>query len=97
MNYAIIIPVLNPDTKTTAFVDTLLEEGFQNIIVIDDGSNQESQVYFDEIRNHTECTLLCPAFSTPYDVLKFIFVVCISSLILPIAKDSMFLNITITG
>lgn len=43
-------------------------------------------------RNHTECTLLCLAFSTQYDVLKFIFVVCINSLILPVAKYSMFLK-----
>ncbi len=58
MNVAIIIPVLNPDEKTTKFIDKLLEEDFKNIIVIDDGSNQESQKYFDEIRNHPECTVL---------------------------------------
>lgn len=58
MNIAIIIPVLNPDEKTTTFIDRLLEEGFKNIIVIDDGSNEESQKYFDEIRKHPECTVL---------------------------------------
>ena len=58
MNYAIIIPVLNPDEKTTTFIDTLIEAGFKNIVVIDDGSNKESQKYFDEIRTHSECVVL---------------------------------------
>ena len=58
MNYAIIIPVLNPDEKTTKFVDTLLESGFKKIVVVDDGSNKESQKYFNEIKTHPECVIL---------------------------------------
>ena len=58
MNTAIIIPVLNPDEKTTTFVNKLREEGFKNIIVIDDGSCSECQKYFDEMRQYSECTVL---------------------------------------
>lgn len=58
MKYCIVIPVLNPDKKTTDFIDILVASGFDNIVVIDDGSNDESQKYFDEIRKLPQCTVL---------------------------------------
>ena len=42
MNYAIVIPTLNPDEKMTDFVDVLVASGYQNIVLVNDGSTQET-------------------------------------------------------
>lgn len=58
MNYSIIIPVLNPDSKTTDFVDALINAGLGHIVVVDDGSKEETQKYFKEISEKPGCTVL---------------------------------------
>lgn len=58
MNPVIVIPVLNPDEKTTNFVETLILAGFKNILVVNDGSSRDYEPCFDEIRAHKECTVL---------------------------------------
>ncbi len=58
METAIVIPVLNPDKKTTDFVGTLINAGFKNILVVDDGSGPAYSERFDMIRAHGECTVL---------------------------------------
>ena len=35
---AIVLPSLNPDEKFGMVVDGLLESGFENIVIVDDGS-----------------------------------------------------------
>ena len=40
MKVSVIIPSLNPDNKLVAVVDALLEEGFKDIIIVNDGSDE---------------------------------------------------------
>lgn len=56
---AVILPSLNPDKKFLGVVDGLEEQGFKHIVVVDDGSDSEHQVYFDKAREaHTDITVL---------------------------------------
>ena len=41
MNYAVILPVLNPDEKFTNFVQELVRSGFETIVVVNDGSSSD--------------------------------------------------------
>ena len=41
MKVAVLIPALNPNEALLSYVDELIDAGFQNIIVIDDGSRDE--------------------------------------------------------
>ncbi len=45
---AIILPSLNPDKKFTGVVKGLVEKGFEHIVIVDDGSDDEHQRFFDE-------------------------------------------------
>ena len=58
MNYAIIIPTLNPDHKMTDFVDVLTGAGYDNIILVNDGSSPETVHYFEEAARHPQVTVL---------------------------------------
>ena len=40
MNATVIIPSLNPDEKIISTVKNLLDEGFDDIILVDDGSSE---------------------------------------------------------
>lgn len=56
---AVILPSLNPDKKFLGVVDGLEEQGFKHIVVVDDGSDSEHQVYFDKARKaHPDITVL---------------------------------------
>ena len=56
---AVILPSLNPDKKFLGVVDGLEEQGFKHIVVVDDGSDSEHQVYFDKAREaHPDITVL---------------------------------------
>ncbi|MBE6017429.1 MAG: glycosyltransferase [Lachnospiraceae bacterium] len=58
MKTAIIMPVLNPDHKMTDFLDSLLEAGFKDIIIVNDGSKAETVHHFEEAAKHPEVTVL---------------------------------------
>lgn len=58
MKVSVIIPSLNPDNKLVAVVDALLEEGFKDIIIVNDGSDEEHMAPFKEVAAHSECTIL---------------------------------------
>ena len=45
---AIILPSLNPDKKFTGVVNGLVEKGFENIVIVDDGSDEQHQHFFEE-------------------------------------------------
>ena len=56
---SVVLPSLDPDEKLIAVVDGLLEYGFSDIILINDGSKQENLHYFlDLAAQHPEITLL---------------------------------------
>ena len=54
----VIIPALNPNEKIITLVDNLRMEGFNEIVVIDDGSNVENQKYFELLRNKENITII---------------------------------------
>ncbi len=45
---AIVLPSLNPDEKFARVVNTLAERGFEHIVIVDDGSDELHQHFFDE-------------------------------------------------
>lgn len=47
-NISVVLPSLDPDEKLLAVVDGLLEYGFCDIILVNDGSKQENLHYFEE-------------------------------------------------
>ena len=58
-NISVILPSLDPDEKLIAVIEGLLEVGFQDILLINDGSKQENLHYFtDAAAAHPEVTLL---------------------------------------
>ncbi|MGI6072358.1 MAG: glycosyltransferase [Lachnospiraceae bacterium] len=58
MEIAVVMPVLNPDNKMTEFLDSLLKAGFQNIVIVNDGSSAETVHYFEEAALHPQVTVL---------------------------------------
>ena len=56
---SVVLPSLDPDEKLTAVIDGLLEYGFTDIILVNDGSKQENLHYFeDAAKAHPEIHLL---------------------------------------
>ena len=59
---SVVLPSLDPDEKLIAVVDGLLEYGFTDIILVNDGSKQENLHYFTDLTaRHPEITLLTHA------------------------------------
>ncbi len=56
---SVVLPSLDPDEKLIAVIDGLLEHGFTDIILVNDGSKQENLHYFeDQAAAHPEIHLL---------------------------------------
>ena len=53
-----IIPSLNPDTKFLNVVHSLIDAGFQRIIIIDDGGDNEHEVFFEKALEYKQCCIL---------------------------------------
>ena len=45
MKISVIVPSLNPDEKLVEVVNGLIKEGFDDIIVVNDGSNEEHMLF----------------------------------------------------
>ncbi|MGN8646367.1 glycosyltransferase [Gracilibacillus sp. HCP3S3_G5_1] len=54
----IIIPAYNPDHELLGFIDELKSKGFDNILVINDGSKEKCSIIFDQIKEKNECEIL---------------------------------------
>lgn len=54
----IIIPSLNPDEKLMQVVHSLIDRGFTDIILVNDGSSREHLAPFEEAAGYQECTIL---------------------------------------
>ena len=57
-NITVVLPSLDPDTKLITVIDGLLEHGFSDIILVNDGSKPENLYYFEEAARHPEVHLL---------------------------------------
>ena len=55
---SVIIPSLNPSDTLIHVVDGLIDAGFSDIIVVNDGSDEAHTAPFDIIGKHSECTVL---------------------------------------
>lgn len=58
MNISVILPSYNPSEKLVKAVNALTEYGFDDIIVINDGSSDSCQKIFEEIDSYPNVTLL---------------------------------------
>lgn len=54
----IVLPSLNPDEKLNMVVDGLLNKGFQDIVLVNDGSDEAHMEPFEKACTHPEVTLL---------------------------------------
>lgn len=57
-NVTVIIPSLNPDEKLCKVVSGLEEMGFDDIIIVNDGSSEEKLCNFPSTSEHPSCTIL---------------------------------------
>ena len=55
---SVILPSLNPSDKFDRVVDGLVEAGFEDIVIVDDGSRPENRVHFERAARHPEVTVL---------------------------------------
>lgn len=54
----IIVPSLNPDEKLLCVINGLVSVGFSDIIIVNDGSDDEHLRYFEDVGKFSECTIL---------------------------------------
>ena len=55
---SVILPSFKPDDNLLRCVGGLVEAGFTDIIVVDDGGGADYNKYFDEVRKKPGCTVL---------------------------------------
>lgn len=58
MRISVILPSLNPDEKLMLVVNGLIAEGFDDIIIVNDGSNEEHMAPFAEAGKLSQVTIL---------------------------------------
>ena len=58
MDVTIVLPSLNPDEKLNSVVDGLIEQGFTDIVIVNDGSNEAHLAPFEKAALHPEVTVL---------------------------------------
>ena len=54
----VVLPSLNPNEKFNRVVDGLREAGFQRILIVDDGSDEQHQIHFRRAEAFPECTVI---------------------------------------
>ena len=54
----VVLPSLDPNEKFNRVVDGLRAAGFQHILIVDDGSKPEKQVFFERAAAFPECRVL---------------------------------------
>ncbi len=54
----VVVPAYKPDEKLLAMLADLVQDGFDDIIVVNDGSGAEFESVFEEVKKIPECTLL---------------------------------------
>lgn len=54
----IIIPALNPDEKMMDLIKELTDDGYKQILLVDDGSNKEAKKYFETAKTKYNCKVI---------------------------------------
>jgi glycosyltransferase involved in cell wall biosynthesis len=57
-NISVIIPAYKPDEALLKTIDDIINAGFEDLIVIDDGGGEAFAPIFDKVRTIPECTVL---------------------------------------
>ncbi len=55
---SIVLPSLDPDEKLITVIDGLLEYGFTDIVLVNDGSKPENMTFFEQAARHPQVHLL---------------------------------------
>lgn len=55
---AIVLPSLDPDAKFLGVVRGMVEAGFRQIVIVDDGSDEAHQELFRQAEGYPQCTVL---------------------------------------
>ncbi len=58
MDVTVVLPSLNPDEKLNSVVDGLIQNGFTDIVVVNDGSKEDHLEPFKKAAEHPEVTVL---------------------------------------
>lgn len=58
MSVTVIVPSYNPDEKLIEVVGSLVREGFDDILVVNDGSGENHKKYFETVATFKECTII---------------------------------------
>jgi glycosyltransferase involved in cell wall biosynthesis len=58
MNIPVLIPAYNPNNTLIFVIEGLINYGFNDIIIIDDGSKLECENVFEELEKHSQCHVL---------------------------------------
>lgn len=58
MKVTVIIPSLNPDEKLIQVVEGLIKKGFKDILIVNDGSDNEHKEPFQTVERYEECHIL---------------------------------------
>ncbi len=54
----VVLPSLDPDRKFDGVVDGLIEAGFSQIVIVDDGSDEAHQIHFERAAGYPACRVL---------------------------------------
>ena len=54
----VIIPSYKPDEKLLSTLDSILKQGFLDILVVDDGGGEKYAPVFDKVKEYPHCTVL---------------------------------------
>jgi len=54
----VLIPTLHPDHLLTRYIEDLVSQGFEKILVIDDGSGPQYAPLFEKLIVHPQCTVI---------------------------------------
>lgn len=57
-NIVVLIPAFNPDNKLTILVNALIKLGVENIIIVDDGSENQCADIFESFKMFNQCIVL---------------------------------------
>ena len=53
-----VIPAYNPENLLIEYINKLISEGFDKLIIVNDGSAAECEPVFDQVKSIPQCTLL---------------------------------------
>ena len=78
---SVVLPSLDPDEKLIAVVDGLLEYGFSDIILVNDGSKPENLHYFTDLAEKHPEIICAPCLCASLTLLSAFRILSLTSLL----------------